>query len=54
MIENLEQNKALWTDLFEEYEKKMQGGNFYMKEIIESEQLPGATVFKKRKTAKPK
>lgn len=52
MLETLENNKTLWTGLFEEYEGKMLKGNFYMKEIIETESLPGANIFKKRKPKK--
>lgn len=40
--------------MFDEYETKMQNSNLYMKEIIETEQLPGAHVFLKKKAGKGK
>lgn len=51
LIEQMELNKQSWTLLFDEYEAKMNKGNYYMNEIVEARKLPGCKQPKHRRQA---
>lgn len=49
LIDQIDRNKCDWILLFEEYDRKMSEGNYYMNEVIEVNKLPGCKqIFKSK------
>jgi hypothetical protein len=43
-MDRVEQNKSNWTNLFEDYDKKMKAGNGYFLSELELRNLPGSAL----------